>query len=360
MSTPPSDSAGAQRRGDVAFSSQDRLLVVAPHPDDESLATGGILQAALAGRAEARILFLTDGENNPWAQRATELRLRLTPDDQRRFGEIRRHEVATALASLGLGPESARFAGLPDQGLTNLLLDAPRRLVDPIVDEVARFQPTVIAAPSATDLHPDHSAAAVAVDLALRRVAGDVRARLAYVIHQPVAKGVTTPPAVSITLNADQRRRKHEAILAHRTQHRLRGPWLVSFAKSEEGFVDDASRIAHPITSVTLDERELVVQVNSRNYPRALGRRGIALVVDRWPVDEILGGAVWLPRSAGEATHAHPHASALLENTRWEGQRGRGRVVVIGTALDQATALYVKIIRRIGFFDEAGWQRIRP
>ena len=42
-----------------------RLLMIAPHPDDEALATGGLLQRAQAKGAQVYVAFLTDGENNP-------------------------------------------------------------------------------------------------------------------------------------------------------------------------------------------------------------------------------------------------------------------------------------------------------
>ena len=55
----------------------DRLLVLAPHPDDESLAIGGLLRLARAVGASVRVIYLTSGENNPWAQRACERRWRV-------------------------------------------------------------------------------------------------------------------------------------------------------------------------------------------------------------------------------------------------------------------------------------------
>ena len=46
-----------------------KIAVLAPHPDDESLGTGGLIQQALAAGAEVRVIFVTDGDNNPWPQR---------------------------------------------------------------------------------------------------------------------------------------------------------------------------------------------------------------------------------------------------------------------------------------------------
>jgi len=98
----------------------DRVMVLAPHPDDESLATAGVLQRARSVGGRTRVLFLTDGENNPWAQRAVERRWRLSPADRLRWGSRRRAEAVTALSCLGLDKECARFLGYPDQGLFDL------------------------------------------------------------------------------------------------------------------------------------------------------------------------------------------------------------------------------------------------
>jgi LmbE family N-acetylglucosaminyl deacetylase len=51
-----------------------RVMVLAPHPDDETLATTGLLQQAVSAGAAVRVLFVTDGDNNLWPQRAVERR----------------------------------------------------------------------------------------------------------------------------------------------------------------------------------------------------------------------------------------------------------------------------------------------
>ena len=71
-----------------SFSKSDKVLVIAPHPDDESLGTGGLLQRIFANRIPVRIVFATSGENNPWAQRYWERRWRLGANDRARWGKI--------------------------------------------------------------------------------------------------------------------------------------------------------------------------------------------------------------------------------------------------------------------------------
>jgi LmbE family N-acetylglucosaminyl deacetylase len=105
-----------------SFSKSDKVLVVAPHPDDESLGAGGLLQRIFAQRIPVRILFATNGENNPWAQRFWESRWQIGPNERVRWGQRRRQETLNAISTLGGKPDCARFLNLPDLGTTNLLM----------------------------------------------------------------------------------------------------------------------------------------------------------------------------------------------------------------------------------------------
>src|SRR5262249_50687948 len=145
----------------------ERLLVVAPHPDDETLSAGGLLQRALARGGRASGGFATDGENNPWTQRLVGKRVGVGPRENRRFGRIRRGEAVAALAVLGIAPSDAVFLGLPDQRITDLLLSGQDAAIDRIQALLEEVRPTLLIVPSPFDLHPDHSALAVLFRLAL-------------------------------------------------------------------------------------------------------------------------------------------------------------------------------------------------
>ena len=97
-------------------------MLIAPHPDDEALACSVILQQAVRAGAAIRVVYVTDGDNNPWPQRALERRWRLSASDRKRWGKLRRAEALAALRVLGIHPADVQFLALPDQGLTDLLL----------------------------------------------------------------------------------------------------------------------------------------------------------------------------------------------------------------------------------------------
>src|SRR5262245_35312436 len=212
-----------------------RLLVVAPHPDDETLATGGLLQRSIAAGGTVRVVFVTDGENNAWPQRVIERRWRLGPNARARWAERRRAETLDALSCLGIPASSAVFLHFPDQGLTSLLLVGGGSLVPTLAAEITTWRPTLVAAPALADRHPDHNAVAVLLRLAVDRLAGahGPFAELAYVVHGEVPAG-----ALQLPLAPVQRARKYAAILHHRSQLVLSKRRFLSHATETECFVD--------------------------------------------------------------------------------------------------------------------------
>src|SRR5947209_16272538 len=105
-----------------ALNSASRLMLLAPHPDDEALACSIILQQAVRAGATIRVVYATDGDDNPWPQRVLERKWRLNATDRRRWGRLRRTEALAALRVLGVNGFAARFLGLPDQKLTAMLM----------------------------------------------------------------------------------------------------------------------------------------------------------------------------------------------------------------------------------------------
>jgi LmbE family N-acetylglucosaminyl deacetylase len=119
-------------------------VVVAPHPDDEVLAAGGLLRsAALAGR-DLLVLALTDGGASH-------------PGSTRWPAEVlpaqRRAESAAAMLELGLPADVLHRLGLPDGALADHESELRARLA-------AVIGPAdVLVVPWRWDGHPDHEAA---------------------------------------------------------------------------------------------------------------------------------------------------------------------------------------------------------
>ena len=201
-----------------AFSAQTRLLVVAPHPDDETIATGLLIQQVRAAGGEVRVLLLTAGDNNPWPQRWLERRLRIRVRDRLRWGRRRLLEMEQALQQLGVPAQAMRTLGWPDLGVTDCLLQADRAPLAALRTELARCTPNLIAIPALDDRHPDHAAAHVLVRLALAPL-DDPLPVLTYLVH-----GVA-PPGRDLDIGGSpaQRAGKLAALAAHRSQMALSG-----------------------------------------------------------------------------------------------------------------------------------------
>lgn len=117
------------------------ILVVAAHPDDETLGCGGTI-AHLAGEHEVHVVILGEGISSRYANRqaaaSTELR--------------RVQDEARAAATL-LGARVVEFGGLPDNRFDELpLLDVIKR-VERWVEEI---QPQAIYTHHPGDLNIDH------------------------------------------------------------------------------------------------------------------------------------------------------------------------------------------------------------
>ena len=127
------------------------VLVIAPHPDDESIGCGGALRLHVLRKDRVSAVFLTSGE----------LGLKhLRPEEAWR---IREQEAGNAAKILGLAEFT--FLRRPDWALGDDVSRAAR-LLRPVLE---RFLPELIYLPHPAEWHPDHKAAFPIVRAALRR-----------------------------------------------------------------------------------------------------------------------------------------------------------------------------------------------
>ena len=215
-----------------SVSAQTRLLVVAPHPDDETLGCGLLIQQVLASGGAVRVMLLTDGDNNPWPQRYIERRLRINGVARQRWGARRRQEVIRAMAQLGLPATALHPMGWLDMGITQRLRDDTPGAIAAMREVVQAFQPSVVCCPALGDSHPDHGAAHVLCRLALTDV-DPVPVLLAYPVH-----GEADEQAYPIGVEAtgEQRACKLQALAQHQTQMVLSAGRMRRLALSPEQY----------------------------------------------------------------------------------------------------------------------------
>ena len=210
-----------------------RLLVVAPHPDDESLAAGLLIQRTLAAGGRVDVLLLTDGDDNPWPQRWLERRIVVDARARARWGARRRQEVASALARLGVGPDHLHAMGWHDMQVTTELRERHATSVAAVRRVIERTRPNLVVMPDLGDAHPDHSSAHVLARLALS-AAGSLADVLTYMVH-----GTERSPADELVVpDADPQRQavKRAAVLEHHTQMALSRKRMLGIASRPERF----------------------------------------------------------------------------------------------------------------------------
>jgi len=207
----------------------DRVLIIAPHPDDDVIGAGGLIQRTIAAGGQLRVLFLTAGERNPWPQRALLKKWRITDADRNDWATLRMREAASALARLGAPADCLHLLGYPDQRLTALARAQGDRVIAELAARIRTFDPALVVMPSSFDLHGDHRATAYLA----HRAVNDPSRIATYVIHgsAPADQSLFT-----LTLSDDECRRKREAIEAHTTQLLLGRRRFLSYARATETF----------------------------------------------------------------------------------------------------------------------------
>lgn len=169
-----------------------RVLVLAPHPDDEAVGCGGLMALLADAGADVDVVFATDGEATRGASSP--------PTDT---AAARRREAVAACEVLGARPP--RFLGMPDGGLA-ARVDELARSVRAVAGELS---PDAVLVPWFGDGHDDHRAMSDAVG---RAGLGDDVEVWAYETWTPLpANRVVDVSRVVV--------RKERAIAAHATAH---------------------------------------------------------------------------------------------------------------------------------------------
>lgn len=164
-------------------------VVLAPHPDDESLGCGALLAKAFAGPG-ARVICMTDGgASHPGSLEWPRARL----------AGLRARELDAAIAALGGDPACVTRLGLPDAGMAGL---AHRfdEIAEAVVKIIHAAGARVLIAPAPTDPHCDHEATAEIARIAALRAG-------TRLLFYPVWSGWHDP--------------SYRARLPHRIEHRF-------------------------------------------------------------------------------------------------------------------------------------------
>lgn len=272
----------------------ERLLVIAPHPDDETLGAGGLMQRVHANGGEVRIVLVTAGDGFVEAVVHETGTPRPRPAAYIAYGEERLREARAAVRTLLPDRYRLQVLGFPDGGLDGLLQahwwrSRPERsrttfATDPPYDDQAlepdvpydgddlrrelehiirEMRPTIVVLPDPLDRHPDHRAAALFTLLALQdwHAANPKEPQpqlLGYLVHWPdwppgwnetlaperAQQTLELPPGdvhrdgrrVAFVLSDTEMATKRAALQHHVTQLAVMGPFLTAFLRRNEPY----------------------------------------------------------------------------------------------------------------------------
>jgi LmbE family N-acetylglucosaminyl deacetylase len=325
-----------------------RVLVVAPHFDDEVLGCGGLLIQLVAGGAEVRVLFLSDGCGGEEVV-----------DDREAYAERRRGEaqgVAKLLGFAGIEELAARDGALADD--RDLLADGIRKAL-------LSHRPDLLLVPSPTEITADHRAAFLAVCEVLSplrpedelHTALDGVTILLYEVNHPahpdllIDVGAELPALeAAIRLYASQLERHNylDCAVGLRRYRTLSLPAEVSAA---EGY-----RRLSPGDFTTRSPSQLVEHLGGVASPRAVeGGPLVSVVVRTFNRPDLLREAL-----ASLAASHYRNLEIVLVNdggvppevppaypfpvVRVDLSENRGRAAAAGAGIDAATGAYVSFL----------------
>ena len=269
----------------------EKIVIFAPHEDDETLGCAGYIQQALAAGASVHVVLMTNGEYPEWSVLLVEKKFP-RPKAYIDLGYMRQHETLASMNLLGLPENEVTFLGYPNEYLNQMWQPEHWRFANPVrsirtnrtrspytnsmtkgaiycgasllrdVETVLlREQPDIVFTIQPNDLHRDHWPTWSFVRFALDELAasGEPFAQkcrvYTYLIHRgpdwPVPKrydptvGLEPPPALAALKQTDwlalpltlaQTLQKHTAILVFRTQGARFDNFLLAFARTNELF----------------------------------------------------------------------------------------------------------------------------
>ncbi|MBM9476367.1 PIG-L family deacetylase [Nakamurella flavida] len=183
----------------------EHLVVLAAHPDDESLGAGGLLARAAARGIDVTVIIATSGEgSHPESPTHTPAGL----------AEVREAEARAAVAVLA--PTAAlQFLRLPDGGLAGHAVELTRALERRVA---AGGTGTWLAAPLRGDGHTDHDAAGLAAADVAERTGCALLEYPIWLWHWGSPGNALLTGAVALTLTGSELETKRRALQDYRSQ----------------------------------------------------------------------------------------------------------------------------------------------
>ncbi len=145
-----------------------KVLVFAPHPDDETFGCGGTLALHAGAGDPVKVVFLTNGAAGEASEKT----------DKVQYVKLRQNEAVKACVCLGV--TDLEFWSYEDRSLAG-----SRGVLRRMIDLLEVFRPQLVYAPSPLEFHPDHRAASFLLCDAIHSYPSDLDVAF-YELGQPV------------------------------------------------------------------------------------------------------------------------------------------------------------------------------
>jgi LmbE family N-acetylglucosaminyl deacetylase len=308
--------AWAGQDSELRLSPEDRVLIVAPHPDDETIAAAGVIQEAVRRDLPVRVVYLTNGDSNQLSFLFYRKQFVFGSKRAVAMGELRQDEAIQAMHALGLHDDQLVFLGYPDYGTLNIFKrfwrtnrsyrgtltratsvpykrslrpGAPyigENILADIKTVLADFKPTKIIVNHPADDNTDHQAAYLFVRTALWDLQGQLKdvELYTYMVH---ALGWPRPlgfyPSMRLApdehllaashgwltfeLDADEIVRKKQAVLFYKSQIPYKPKYLFTFVRANELFstVSDISLKPQKLDASAWNALDQAQQIRNKN-----------------------------------------------------------------------------------------------
>jgi LmbE family N-acetylglucosaminyl deacetylase len=277
----------------------NRILIISPHPDDESIATAGVINQSLTNGHELKVVLMTCGDGFLKAAQKFTGKKNPTPEDYLRLGGVRKQETIWAMNLLGLSPGKINFLGYPDSALEilwdsqwdsenikpagSVIVDhvpyddalnpgAPysgQSVADTLANIISDYQPTEIYYPDSSDDHLDHWATSAFVEYTLASLNYNCN-EYTYLVHrnlwpQPNMEEPTKPLLppndllnidtdwIDFALTKQDIELKKLALYQYTTQKAVMEPFLWAFIRSSELFGKNPNLVINESGSILKD-----------------------------------------------------------------------------------------------------------
>lgn len=185
-----------------------KVLIVSPHPDDEIIGCGGLIQRCKAEGAQVFVFYIVVGTSRQLVTGSTNEVTRMREaEDVAKFCDFK-------YKWLFVGDKFVRLDGVNQKDM-----------IDPIEDTIEEFKPDIVCIPRGDSYDQDHRAVFTACMTALRPVPRHVRHMPAAVLEfeEPYTWSVGEDgfkPNFFVELTEEMLAGKLEAMRLHRTQNR--------------------------------------------------------------------------------------------------------------------------------------------